>query len=527
MPRPTSHALVLLSLWLLAACRTTPNPEYCDAENDQCAMTGLGWTCDMGMNRCVPPPGAACTGNGDCERPAEPICDVGAEPAACRGCMNGTECEERSPDTPICSSNGECIDGCRNLVDCNRANPICDTSTGVCGPCTGTGPDDTCMARDDGANYCNGSSCVECLDNTHCNEARPICDGTNTCAVCKEHSDCAAYSGVCGDDGACAAEAAVVYVRQMNSADTNDCSKGSPCTTIGRALMVVGGDTENKKFIRILDSANYSENLTLNGVTVSIIGNDGTRITGGIDNQPTISVGAASTIALETLTIRSTGINANGLQCGSGNSHVRLERIIVNDNEGIGVNISGGCELVLERSVIAGNLDGGIKLVDAPFTIANNYILNNGDVSSLFGGIQIFNGVTATPQVFAFNTILNNDASTTADTRGVDCDLPGASPLTATGNILRGGSGGVALLKRDNCNWDHSNIEGLPQELMDGTNIDDATCLAAPDQNGVARLSGGTPCDNAAAPVEGVIIDYDGDDRSAETPDMGADELMP
>lgn len=541
MPRPTFHVLVLLALWLLPACRTVPNAAYCE-DNAECEeREGPGWTCGSG-NTCLSPPGAECSDSDGCTRADEPICDLAAAPPVCRGCSNNQQCIDKNQGTPFCSPDGTCMammpPECVSSENCadTPLTPICDLNAGMCKRCDEVADQVACEMLDGGAvPYCDrdgdddrDGTCAACLQADHCDATAPVCDpAARTCSACKAHDDCAAYSGVC-DGGSCALESDVIYVRQMDGLDANDCSKGTPCKTINRALMLVAG---SKQFIRILDSANYSENITVDGVTVFIIGNDGTRITGGIDNQPAITVDAGSSLTLNTLTVRSVGINAHGIQCGAGDSRVQLERVTVSGNQGIGVNLSGGCEAIVDRSLISGNLDGGIKISEAAFTITNNYIMDNGDGTSAFGGIQISNGLMADPQVLAFNTILNNSASGTADTRGVDCAFPGASALRATSNILRGGSGGLALIERSNCDWVYSNIEALPADLMaaEKNNIDN-DCTTAPGADELPRIDAASMCKERGEPNTGIDVDYDGDLRpdgaGADKPDMGADEVV-
>lgn len=541
MQRPTfhvsGHALILLVLWLLPACRAIPNPDYC-AGNGDCDG---GWTCDMELNRCMPPPGAECSSDAECQLDNEPICDLDAAMPTCRACESNDECRDKNGAAPFCNTNtGRCTPevppDCTTSANCTTPEaPICDTDVGECVSCSDGGGDAACEARNGAAaRFCvtdgaGAGSCVQCIDDAACTADAPVCDPTaKTCSACKEHSDCAAYSGVC-DAGACAPESEVVYVRQMNSSDANDCSKATPCTTLNRAVAAVTADKENKHFIRILDNLNYGENLSLSNVAVTIIGNDGTRLTAPTDGQPAIVVGAATSLSLDTLTIRSTGNAADGIRCREDDSSLRIENATIRDNTNVGLDVFG-CQLIVERSVISGNLGGGVRISDAPFTIINSYILANGSGTSQFGGMVISSNTVADPQLLAFNTILNNNASGSADTRGVDCALPTASPLRATSNILRGGAGGLALLALDNCDWVHSNIEELPAELMaaEKNNIDDA-CDIAPGTDNLPRIGAASMCKERGEPGTGIDVDYDGDPRpdgsGADKPDIGADEI--
>ena len=542
MPRPTFPVLVLLALWLLPACRTVPNPgynpEYCEGDED-CEN---GWTCDIPNNTCVLPSGTECSNSGDCARVDEPICDLAAEPSTCRGCSDNQECADKNAGTPFCSPDGACTadvpPACFDSDDCTASAtaPICDTVAGVCESCNDGGGDAACEMRDGGnAPFCvtdgaGAGACASCLDNTHCTADAPVCNAAaGTCSACKEHSDCAAYSGVC-DAGACADESEVVYVQQMNSADTNDCSKDMPCTTINRGLAVVAADNQSKHFIRILDSANYSENITVNGVTLSLIGNDDTRITGGIDNQPTITVAAGSILTLDTMTVRSAANSSTGIQCLASTSSVQLDRVIVEDNPGFGIEVSG-CLLAVARSLIANNRSGGITITSAGFDITNSFIAGNGSATSQVGGVIITNSTSRTPQRFAFNTVVDNLTGSTAAASGVACTVPAADieagNVATTSSIIRHGSASKPATF-GNCEWVHSNIEAIPLDPP-STNIDDP-CTIAYDSEDLPRIGNTSPCRNSGEPGTGIDIDYDGDPRpdgsGTDKPDMGADEIV-
>jgi hypothetical protein len=539
MPRPTFHVLVLLALWLLPACRTVPNPGYCEGDPD-CEE---GWTCDVPNNTCLPPSGAECSNDTECTREDEPICDLAASPRACRGCASTRECMDKDPTRPFCSPDGACLNemppDCMASEDCTAVPtlPICDTIAGECKRCNDAGGNTACEERDNGsAPFClmdgeNIGACVQCLESMHCTEATaPVCDpNTKTCGDCKAHSDCDAFSGVCSSGG-CAPESEIVYVQQMNSSDTNDCSKAAPCTTINRAVAVVNADKQNKHFIRILDSVNYGENITLNGVALSIVGNDDTRITAPTDNRPAITVEAGTSLTLDTLAVRSVGNNAPGIQCLASSSSVQLDGVIVHDNPGYGIEVSG-CPLTVKRSLITGNESGGITVTGAGFDITNSFIVGNGSTTSEVGGVVITNSTSKTPQRFAFNTVLDNLVGAGAAASGVACTVLAADiddgKISATSSIIRRGSASKPATS-GNCVWVYSNIEEIPL-TPPTTNIDDP-CTIAYDSDDLPRIGNTSPCRNSGESGTGIDTDYDGqlrpDGSGADKPDMGADEIV-
>jgi Right handed beta helix region len=447
----------------------------------------------------------------------------------------------KNQETPFCSPSGACIDmmppQCVDSDGCAQTplTPICDTDVGMCKGCDEVDDQDACEALQEGAvPYCAGDgSCAACLEHDHCGSDAPVCDpDAKTCGACKQHSDCVLRSDVCGGDGKCIPASEVVYVAKSGS-DNGDCIQGAPCASLPYARDKVQTDNLNKHVIRILDADNYAGTaggaFTLSGIDVTIFA-VGATLTSIDNNRPVIDIGVNTDLTLDGVIVNTNASGADGVRCQSSDSRVTLQKVTVTGNRGVGINVSGGCELIADRSLISGNLGGGIKILGAPFTITNNYILDNGGTSSSFGGIQILNSDGGATQVLAFNTIWNNNASSTADTRGVDCDLPGGSPLTATSNILRGGSGGLGLLKRDNCDWVYSSIEGLPVDLMRDGNIDDA-CNLTPDAANLPRIDAVSMCKESGEPGTGIGIDYDGDLRpdgsDTDKPDIGADEYFP
>lgn len=524
MLRPTSHALVLLSLCLVAACRIVTNADYCETTDD-CQDKGTDWTCDQMTHACEPPSvGSECEEDNDCRADA-PIC---GEDGKCRGCADNTECDS---SVPICGVNGQCMGGCTESTQCSEVTPYCNDLSGICEACQAPRDDALCSERDDSKPLCGpAGTCVACLDSTQCDESAPICGATNTCDGCKEHSDCAAFSGICSDDGACAPESAVIYVSSNeNSSDTGPCTKQQPCETITGARDKVQADV-TKRFIRILDSEAYNGDFVLSNVTVSIIGNN-TSISGIRNGTPAIEIAANANVTLEGLTIRATGTDSDGVLCEASSARARLVNVTIQDNRGLGIEVSG-CPLTVERSRIIGNDGGGISVTSAGFDITNSYIVDNGSATAEIGGVLILNGTSRMPQRFAFNTVIDNVVGAGAAASGVSCTVPGADndngKLIATSNIIARDIGSQPAAAAGNCEWHYSNIQAgdtLGDIASQTNNNNYGDCALVDTGNGVLAITAGSPCDNTGQPGTGILGDYDGAPRSADTPDMGADEL--
>jgi hypothetical protein len=523
MPRPSFHVLVLLALWLLAACRTVPNPDYCTVDGDCRTPERPDWTCHPTQNFCEEPTvGIPCQTSGTCNSDA-PICDP--EEQICRGCSSGSECAGKNRDTPVCNMQKQCVAGCMTAEDCpDRTEPICNGMTGLCEGCGG---DDTlCDALGAGTPYCDDDgSCAGCLNDGQCTATpmTPVCDMmSSSCRGCLEHDEC--DSKVCNRGSDCVADTAVIYVT-MDGTGT-DCTQEAPCGSIADALAQVVKDT--REVIR-LDGGTYTGQIAVSNTKVRIIG-DGAIIE--LDDTtpdiPVIDIGISADVTLEGLTITGAngGTNAHGISCFSNDmSKIHVSRSSIRDNAQVGMN-STGCGVTVARSAVTRNAGGGIRVRDAAFDITNSYILNNGDVQgSALGGVTIVNTVTASPQRFAFNTVARNEAGALADAGGVHCDILAAPAAVFTSNIILQGFGGKPSVSGD-CIWRHSNIQSkdtLGAIAADSTNID-ADCLSTrPDD--LDSIAEGSDCVAAGQDGTGIVEDYDGDERPATTPDMGADEI--
>jgi hypothetical protein len=442
------------------------------------------------------------------------------------GCDTNDECPT---DAPICGVNGQCKAGCTDSMQCSAATPYCNTETGICEACLAPRDDALCTMRDRDKPYCgSGGACVACVEDTQCTEVAetPICGDDNACRGCQDHGECG--SSVCDrGTGACVAESAVAYVI---AGGTGDCSRAAPCGTIAAALDFVRANNDARYVVR-LDDGTYTGQVVLSDIRVQIIGDGATiQLDGTTANIPVINVATGADVTLEGLIIHgaSGDTNARGIRCsGAETSTLRVLQSTITGNAAQGINVFE-CNLTVERSAITNNVGGGIQVLTSAFDITNSYILDNGDVRDSFvAGVRISNALRFSPQRFAFNTVADNVGSADAETGGVFCDINATSSLIATSNIIMKGFGGQPAVGGD-CTWAYSNIEGkadIPGAIAaDETNID-ANCMLTDRPDGLPAITAGSLCDNAGEAGTGILVDYDGAPRSADTPDMGADEL--
>jgi hypothetical protein len=349
-----------------------------------------------------------------------------------------------------------------------------------------------------------------------CQGNTPVCD-QNVCRACATGSECS--SGVCDlASGACVDEANAIYLAPGATGTT--CTKAAPCGTFAAGLPQV---TSSRKTIS-MKAGSYNERVSISNLSVTIIG-EGADLSSTTLGQ-LIDVSGVSNVSIQALHIHDgAGTNADGVRCedNGGAPSVSLFRVLLDHNLGKGVNATN-CTVDVERTVLHHNLAGGIYVNGGAFSIQNDFISQNGGLSSTLGGVSIQSINTAGAHVFAFNAVSGNTASNPA-TPGVDCILIGV-PFVFSDNIVFGNTAGNGKqVAGANCSWSYS-------DLGDGTtgpgnlNIDPLFANASADN---LHLMSTSPVKDVADPAATQSVDIDGEPRPSPVggrSDMGADEIQ-
>ena len=502
-----------LALSLSSCTPTESDPLAC--RDGSCAHQSELTFCDIDRaypdtvqpNECIAPPSAdACNRVMECSDPAKPYCSDDSM-GTCVECTKNSEC---TVDGESCNTNsGECVDG--EVIPC---------SPGAAG-------DSECAAKDVGLDFCSdGGICAECLVDVDCsgfaNEG--VCDSVNfECRACEVGgSDC--ESGLCGtrDAGECVATADVIRVDGANTGgDVEGCGAvGSECETIGFALTEVDDGTRN---IVVVADGNYGETLDINDGEVTIIGSRAVVLNPSLtdENIPALKVSTGATATVRGISIvPASGIaGTDAVSCSGAGSVLVLDSVAVSEARDLGVDASN-CDLTVERSVVSGNLGGGISVNGGNFTIVNNFIVKNGCTGSTIGGLRLA-GTAGNTEVLDFNTIASN---VKADGLAYAIECSGVT-LMAKNNILMldpfidGSLIGV-------CNTDFSLIDS-ETDANTGTHSNELSAKAdfVDHTNGDFHLNVGSPGTNAADPTATLAIDIDGEARpQGGRHDIGADE---
>lgn len=429
----------------------------------------------------------------------------------------------------------------------------------ACNPryCAGNPDDDCRKSWDAGPQVCQGNDdcaaptgvcdidvtmmCVQCTvsEPGACSGVTPVCV-SNQCQKCTAHGQCAA-SNVCLPDGSCADGQQVAYV--ANGGAGTVCTQASPCGTLDDGLkagrpyvkVAAGTVTDTKtttidgRAVTILADPGAQVSRTNAGVILQVQ-NDGAdvkifdlEIMGGIGAaNPAISIpsGGAPKLTLTRVTVD--GNQGIGILAASGS--LTLSRSSVSTNTGGGISISGSGALTMSRSTVRGNTGGGISVSGVQFDITNSFIVQNGGLLSLVGGIDLPQIAATGSHRLDFNTIAANAGNASVNS-GINCSTV-VVPVVFNSNIIYGNvvsSGGKQLGGSLMCSAVYSDVGPDPSVGTGNINMD--PMFVNPQNN--FHLMATSPAKDVADPAATLAEDIDGDVRpQGPRRDMGADEIQ-
>ena len=447
--------------------------------------------CYLATNQCV-----ECLVHTDCKDPTRPIC---GSLHTCVGCgapgVTADSCATRNPALRACKADtGACVE-CTGNTNCvgDAGIRVCNPATNKCVECN---DNSNCTANSAAAfcvnNACTGcqtagtgactgakpicatsggyaGQCVECIGNADCKVAtKPVCD-TNQCRACAKDGDCTNISPavVCGLDGSCPGDNAVIYLQ-----NSVDCSTASP-----------GNGTSATPYCSS-DDATAALSATKSVIVIKgplAVGN----LTLSFAQKPVLIAGQSSANLTKPTTGTPPLVNITA-------GEVTLRDLTIPGGSDAGVSVSGGAILHMDRCYVLNNQGIGIQTTASAFDIVNTVIAGNGTAAGGYGvSLGTYSG---SPTRFAFNTVVNNVGG------GVFCGTPSDYKLTG---ILANANGPTNFL---NCQTDST------------------TSTAAPNFGTNYHLTATSPCVNAGGPTC-PPDDIDGDTRPQGTAcDCGADE---
>ena len=311
-----------------------------------------------------------------------------------------------NPEAPECAGRVDASMACTTSDECTSA------SATVCEP--------------------GSMTCVQCTDNqpAACTETTPVCGDDFRCRGCETHAECPSMG--CLPSGACATDEDTAFIDASASGGNETCTRQDPCADITDALAL----TPRKP--NIVVRGTHSANLVLNDYAVTLVGVDGARL--AVTSGRAIEIDGTKDVTIAGLAIGSTSNDATARAIYASETYrgtLTLRQLAVTRHDLTSIVIEGGT-LVLERSVIAQNGGGGVRLESGAtaFTIRNNFLFGNGAAvpitsATAVGGIAIEMGPTGTIE---HNTLYDNGSNGTEFYAGIGCKAGPTSRVRA--NII-------------------------------------------------------------------------------------------
>ena len=283
-----------------------------------------------------------------------------------------------------------------------------DPACGGMGSGTDSGGDD-CSPACQSSQICDlpNNKCVACITNADCHAGdKPVCidadgKGVDACHACRDGADCP-DSDACLPNGSCAAPTDVAYVATTNAADTNDCSKATPCATVNHAMTVK---------TTVVIEGQINEKIVVNQPLLTLIGGANAVLTRTTTSEAPINVAGPSTnLTLYNLFIGGSSATTPvaGFCVDQADGTVTLDHVEIAFCTAGGVNVTKG-SFISSRSSIHDNTTGAIAMAanTTRFDITNTFVFGNGSLAYAGGAVSLF-GMTSQTNRFEFNTVAFN-----------------------------------------------------------------------------------------------------------------------
>jgi hypothetical protein len=320
----------------------------------------------------------------------------------------------------------DCTD---SAADCRSTAPICDAVNGECRACV---TNEECTT-DLGKDFCVTSGaakglCANCLKDTDCSGRTPICGNAGECRACNADDEC--ESGACNPNGACAAEADIVYALAETGISGTECgTKNAPCRFLATATTKLSATRRTLVLVKTpkafkLDNAIFPAVAGLrvvgNGVSItpstgsafsvpagSEVAFDNVVITGVTDNEEggIRCEGASVAITNSTLQDNTNGLLATNCNVAVTQSLLKHNSVPWNSsNAAINLHCADGCTKT--ATVLRNRFEDNAVAFSAwdmsQVTIENNLFLRNG----ADGYVRVIS--LYSPTRFAYNTLVEN-----------------------------------------------------------------------------------------------------------------------
>lgn len=247
----------------------------------------------------------------------------------------------------------------------------------------------------------------------------PDSDGDRGCSE-------ACASGACFEDGACVDASRVIYAAPDGS-DAPGCGteEGGDSCSLARALLEVAAPRD---VIRLAPGMYTvpaaTEGLDFSAKSATVIAHGATLVRPAPDGA-ILSVRSGQTLRLLGGTLQGPSNTTDGLKCDTGGKLLVYQAMIERmARSGI---VTDSCDLTVSRSTLRHNLEGGIRMINAPrtATLTNNFVYRNGKEFNSVAGMDL---ILAPGSRVEFNTIVDNRVTVGTASSGINCLDPFDTP---------------------------------------------------------------------------------------------------
>ena len=322
------------------------------------------------------------------------------------GGRGGSETMGPGPGESESGTNG----GCEGDEDCGGLTPFCGDG-GECVSCAEMlEPGEACAGADAGLPVCDAGVCVACTgeDLGACGGVTPVCEEeSKSCVGCRYHEECPesacnALTGACLD------------------AEQVGVGPGEEYATVAAALGSVGEGDEAVFVVHETGMVpDYGGSLTLSGGrAVALLAAEGER--------PRVQGSGAPTFLVDGATLLVDGLMVEGNNLGirvTGGGGLVLDRTEVVDNNAGGIEVLMGSEALLRNTIVGGDRNNVYALDVRGSTVEVVYttmVAGFGTASALFcdgqASVEVRNSIMlsqteSTPEIQCMNATISNSAT--------------------------------------------------------------------------------------------------------------------
>lgn len=397
----------------------------------------------------------------------------------------GSGTDEPTTTGPVgCMSNDECTDA---------EAPFCD-GEGNCVACDGMPePDAACEGADAQTPVCEAGACVECTEENAgaCEGTTPVCGVGNTCEGCTEHAQC--------PESAC----------HLDGADAGACFDAADVVNVantGELTAALGGLGAEDDLVVRLGTGTYGVTVDVGLAEVALLGSGDPVLSG--DGSRAVDVFGDGTLYLANVEV----VNGSGDGLSCSGASVWLDDAEVRNNAQVGMDVSGGCEAHLRRTVVRANSEGGIAVDGATSALflENSVVADN--VGATAGpGLRVL----AAELFMTYSVVVSNGTFASPD--NLEC-LSGAGGSVR--NSILSGPNGDSIVTCNALSFGTSAVDtaGLGGSTMNVGPYDSAW-FSPTDGIYTLTASGQTEFMDIAQWSEGdPLFDFEGDAIPTDTP---------